>query len=316
VSVEDSDRVVAVDLGGTKTAVATVDRQGTCGPVLVRPTPSRAGPDRVLATVAEAVREVAAGSSFVAVGVGSAGVIDATTGTVVSATDAITRWPGTGVADALGKELGMPVVVDNDVNAHAAGEAWLGAGRGAASVLMVAVGTGVGGAVVLDGAPLHGAHHVAGEVGHVPARGAEHLLCGCGRRGHLEAVASGPGLLRHYRALGGDAAVTDTREVFERARSADPQALRAVEDAAGALGTCLAGLVMLVDPEVVIVGGGLADTGEVWWDPMECALRADLIDVVADVPLRRAELGNRAALVGAAHRAWSELGAGVAEAPR
>lgn len=304
------EQVVAVDLGATKIAVAAIDRQGTCGSVSTRPTPAHHGPDEVLAAVADAVRQVR--DTFphvVAVGVGAAGVIDAETGTVLSATDAITDWPGTRIADDLRRALGLPVVVDNDVNAHAAGEAWIGAGQGAGTVLMAAAGTGVGGALILDGEPVHGAHHVAGEIGHAPARGAEHLPCGCGRCGHLEALASGPGLLRHYHSMGGDAALTDTREVFERARAKDAVALRAVREAAVALGTGLAGLIMLVDPDVVVVGGGLADSGEVWWEPMESAVRSELIDLVADVPVKRAELGGKAAIVGAAHTAWSRLAA-------
>lgn len=302
---ETAEHVVAVDLGGTKIAVAAVDRDGHCGPVITRPTPAHEGPDRVLAAIADAVRQVMDTlPTVVAVGIGAAGVIDDRTGTVLAATDAITDWPGTNISEALRQALGLPVVVDNDVNAHAAGEAWLGAGRGATNVLMVAIGTGVGGAVILDGQPLHGGHHVAGEIGHVPARGAEHLTCGCGRPGHLEAIASGPGLLRHYHFRGGDIAVADTREVVERARLGDSVASRAVCEAASALGTCMAGFIMLSDPDVVVVGGGLTDAGDVWWEPMEAALRSELIDIVGQVPVRSAELGSAAALVGAAQRAW------------
>jgi glucokinase len=250
----------------------------------------------------------------VAVAVGAAGVIDERSGRVLSATDAIAGWPGTELASGLQRLLDLPVFADNDVNAHAAGEAWLGAGRGARTVLVVAVGTGVGGAVVIDGQPLHGVHHVAGEVGHVPARGAEHLTCGCGRRGHLEAVASGTGLLQHYRSLGGRDEVADSRAVLERAAAGDEVASRAVEDAATALGTSLAGMVMLVDPDVVVVGGGLAEAGDLWWEPVERTLRAELVDVAADVPLRRAVLGGTAPLVGAARNAWHRLGPSTEDA--
>lgn len=312
------DQVVAVDLGGTKIAVAAVDRAGTCGPVLVRPTPATQGPDAVLGAVAEAVEEVrgstaSSGACEVrAVGVGAAGVIDEASRTVLSATDAIAGWVGTSIGTRLEQAVGVPVAVDNDVNAHATGEVWLGAGRGASRVVMVTVGTGVGGAVVLDGRPLHGAHHVAGEVGHVPARGAEDLTCGCGRRGHLEAIASGTGLLRHYRGLGGDPTVPDTRGVVAEALAGEATAKRAVTDAATALGTALAGMVMLVDPDVVILGGGVVDAGALWWQPMETALRSELIDVARDVPVRPAELGARAALVGAARRAWDTVAADTA----
>ena len=308
---DGSDRVVAVDLGGTKIAAAPVDASGECGAVEVRSTPAQEGPDRILEAVTRLVRDVnerlGDGRRVAGVGVGAAGVIDSATGTVLSATDALAGWPGTRVADQLGDQLELPVFVDNDVNAHAAGEAWRGAAQGADSVLMVAVGTGVGGAVVMGGEPLRGAHHVAGEIGHAPTRGADHLRCGCGRLGHLEAVASGPGLWRNYRARGGDPAAPDARDVVLRARHGDPVAQHVVEEAGRRLGAALAGIVTVLDPDVVVVGGGLTAAGPTWWQAMEHAMRAELIDVLAEVPLRPAELGDRAALVGAAHLAWTRL---------
>lgn len=311
-----SDRpvVAAVDLGGTKIAAAMVDDQGRCGPAVTRPTPAHEGPERVLDAVADAVREAAEAAGTQgprAVGVGAAGIFDTATGTVVSATDAITGWPGTPVAELLARRVDVPVVVDNDVNAHAAGECWRGAGRDARSTLMVTVGTGVGGAIVLDGRPLQGARGVGGEVGHMPARGAEHLRCGCGKSGHLEAVACGPGMVRHYRYLGGDPEITEARTLAERAGTGDELSCRAVTESAQALGTALAGLVTTVDPDVVVLGGGVSEIGPLWWDPVERTMRAELLAVVADVPLRAAELGATAALVGAAHRAWAELDTGA-----
>lgn len=299
--------VVAVDVGGTKIAAAIVDPTGTCGPVLVRPTPAADGPGAVMAAIADLVREAAGDLPVAAVAVATAGVVDPDAGTVLSASDSITGWAGTRLAERLSDLIDVPVLVDNDARAHAAGEVWLGAGRGAASVLMLAIGTGVGGAVVLDGVPLHGAHLVAGEVGHLPARGAEHLRCPCGRLGHLEAMSSGHGVRRHYRSLGGEKTVTDTRQILNLAKAGDGLALRAVRESAAVLGTTLAGLVMLVDPAVVVLGGGLVQAGPTWWEPMEAALRDELIDVVADVVVRPAELGARAPLIGVARRAWTHL---------
>ncbi|MFH6691348.1 ROK family protein, partial [Cellulosimicrobium funkei] len=174
-----------------------------------------------------------------AIGVGTAGVVDVGRGVIVSATDTLPGWPGTDVAGGLRRRLAdlaadadLPVSVENDVDAHAAGEVWRGAAAGARSALLVAVGTGVGGAVVLDGRPLRGAHHVAGELGHVPVPGAELLRCPCGRTGHLEAIGAGPAVHRRYLALGGDATSPDTRDVVARADAGDELAVSVVRDAA------------------------------------------------------------------------------------
>ncbi|WP_413450925.1 ROK family protein [Georgenia phoenicis] len=318
-----SDIVVGVDLGGTKTAAAMVSADGALGPVRSVPTPAKLGPDAVLDAVAGLVREVVAhGGPLTApdgtelggpvtvrgVGVGSAGVVDTTTGTILSATDSFLGWPGTDVRGGLRARLADvlgagPVTVENDVDAHAGGEVWLGAAAGADSALMVAVGTGVGASVVLGGRPLRGAHHVAGEMGHQPSPDAAGLPCGCGRPGHLEALGSGPALHRHYLRLGGDAAVADTREVCARAAAGDELAARAVRESARAVGRSVAGVVTVLDPAVVVLGGGMSQAGPLWWEPMEAALREELIEPLADIPVRPSALGPVAAVLGAARTA-------------
>ena len=290
---------VGVDVGGTKIAAALVTSEGVVGPVRTIPTPAASGGEAVLDAIAGLVREVAGRQELVGVGVGTAGVVDAARGRILSATDSFADWVGTGVADGLRARLGLErVEVRNDVDAHALGEAWLGAGAGASSVLMVAVGTGVGGALVLDGRLRTGAHHVAGELGHVPAVGAEGLRCTCGRPGHLEALASGPALARRYGVLSGES--VDAREVARRAAAGDGPAVRAIGDAAACLGRAVAGILTVVDPELVVVGGGVSAIGPLWWEPFVAACRAETIDVLADVPIVPARLGAAAALVGAA----------------
>lgn len=305
------DAVIGVDLGGTKIAAALVDVDGQPGPIRNVPTPAKEGPDAILDTVAQLVQGIVddergrgEGAQVLAVGIGAAGVIDTDTGTVVSSTDAIRDWAGTAVADGLAARLKLPVAVENDVDAHAAGEAWRGAAAGASSALMVAVGTGVGGAVVLDGRPLHGAHHVAGEIGHMPAQGSEGLRCPCGRSGHLEAIGSGPALHRYYLSLGGEPSSPGAWDVVERAETGEELARHAVHESAGALGRSIAGVVTVLDPAVVVIGGGMAGAGALWWEAMEDALRAELIDPLADLTVVPATLGGAAPIVGAARAAW------------
>lgn len=298
--------VVGVDLGGTKTSAAVVDPDGEVGPVVTVPTPSAIGPAEVLDAVAAAVRGAVSAigadeAGLVGVGIGAAGAVDVASMTVVSATETFRDWVGTNLEAELQERLGpITVTVRNDVDAHALGEAWRGAAASASTFLMVAAGTGIGGALVVDGRLRTGAHHVGGEMGHVPAPGADGLRCTCGRSGHLEALAAGPAIHRDYLACGGTPSASDTRAVFARARDGDEVALAAINAAASGLARGVAGIVTTLDPDLVVVGGGLAEAGPLWWRPFEDTLRAELIDVLADIPVLPAAAGQTAAIIGAA----------------
>jgi glucokinase len=303
---------IGVDLGGTKTAAGVVSEDGELLFSETAPTLSRAGGEAVLDATAALVaglraRAQADGLSIAGVGVGSAGVIDAGRGVVVSATDAIHGWAGTALTDGLSRRLDLPscaVSAVNDVHAHALGESWRGAAAGTASSLLIAFGTGVGGSFVLAGRPVLGHRYVGGHVGHTASPYAytdgKALPCSCGGSGHVEAAASGPGIHAAFLRLGGSPAVPDTRAVFTLAHDGDPAASRAVHTAAEAAGQAAGGLVNVLDPEVLVVSGGLADAGELWWNPMKAALRRELLDPLVRVPVLRATLANSAAIVGAA----------------
>ncbi|MEV8181801.1 ROK family protein [Specibacter sp. NPDC078692] len=301
--------VVGVDLGGTKTAAGVVAADGSVLLTEQIPTLNRDGGEAILDATAALIaslieRAAAVGAIVEAVGVGSAGVINAAEGTVISATDAIVGWTGTAITAGLTARLGLPSAVVNDVHAHALGEAWHGAGKGASTALMVAFGTGVGGSFVINGQPVLGAHFVGGHVGHFASPLAIHggtaLPCSCGHEGHVEAIASGPAIHAAYLRNGGSASLPDTRAVFDSARAGDDLALSVIAIAAAAAGQAVGGLINILDPAVVVVSGGLADAGELWWDAMEAALRAELLAPLAAVPVVRASLGNTAAIVGAA----------------
>ncbi|ALE04529.1 ROK family transcriptional regulator (plasmid) [Arthrobacter sp. ERGS1:01] len=301
--------VVGVDLGGTKTAAGVIGEDGSVLLTDQVPTLNRDGGEAILDATAALVRSLvervaAQGAVVDAVGIGSAGVINAAEGTVISATDAILGWTGTHITAGLAARLGLPAAVVNDVHAHAMGEAWLGAGAGNGTSLMVAFGTGVGGSFVVDGKPLLGHHFVGGHVGHFASPYAVDrtipLPCSCGHSGHVEAIASGPAIHAAYVRNGGSTSLPDTRAVFDAARLGDELARSVIYIAASAAGQAVGGLVNILDPAVVVVSGGLADAGELWWTPMEAALRAELLAPLAGVSVVRASLGNTAAMVGAA----------------
>jgi glucokinase len=290
--------VLGIDIGGTKTAVGVVDEHGRVLADAVAPTPAQSGADAVLANamdLATAVR-AAVDRPVLAAGVGAPGVVDARRGVVVSATDLLAGWTGTPVAAILTAELGVPVAVDNDVRAAGLGEARHGAGAQASSVLVVAVGTGIGGALVRDGVLVPGASGVAGHLGHLPVPDAGGDPCSCGRPDHLEAAAAGPALLRAARRAG--LPVADTTALVALAATDEP-ARAMLANAATVLGRALGGLVNLLDPDVVVVGGGVAGAGEAWWTPLRRAFHAELLAPAAP-RLVPAALGPKAGLIGAA----------------
>ncbi|MEH0110932.1 ROK family protein [Tersicoccus sp. MR15.9] len=297
--------VIGVDLGGTKLSAGLVAADGSVRHAATVPTPATAGPDAILAAMVALVRSIVAaaaaeGCSVAGLGVGAAGVIDPATGTVAAATDHLRGWAGTPVAERLAAATGLPVRVVNDVHAHGLGEARYGAGAGLAAVLLVAAGTGLGGALVLDGRVVTGARGVAGHLGHVPSPEATGLPCSCGRAGHLEAVASGTGLRDRYREGADGTDVTTGADVARLAAGGDPWATACLDRSAVALGRAIGGWINTVDPDVVIVTGGLAAAGPRWWDRLRQAVDAETIPAAAGCPVVPATLGPHAALVGAA----------------
>lgn len=299
----DSVPLVGLDIGGTKTAAALI---GPDGDVLERrrvPTPARSGPEAVLDTAALLAADLLDAAGGGPVGVGTAGTVDPATGTVRYATDSLPGWTGTPVAHALAERLARPVLVTNDVNAAALGECWAGAGRDRTHLLLVSIGTGLGAAIIRDGRIEAGARGGAGELGHLPVPGAERLRCGCGRYGHLEAIASGSGLSGAYAVETGER-VTG-RAVAERAAAGDAVARQVVDRAGTVLGAALAGLVALLDPQAVLVAGGAADT---LMPAASAAYSAELPGGWADVPLLPAALGADAVVVGAARLAMAHTG--------
>lgn len=299
---------IGIDIGGTKVAAGIVTPANA---VMVRrecATPAADGPDAVLDAAAELAGELLAsapaGDAVHAVGVGSAGAIDSGSRTVVAATDHIRGWTGTDIGGILEARLSLPVAVDNDARAHAVGEAVAGAGYGYGTVVLAAVGTGIGGAVVVGGSPLGGAHGIAGHLGHIPVAEASGMPCPCGLTGHLESISSGGGLVALYRSRSGRQAVTSADAVVSAAAT-DPVAADCVELSAGTLGRVLAGVAALIDPDVLIISGGLQNAGALWWQAVRSAFATTVYPLLTATPLVPARLGVDAAIIGAAHLARS-----------
>ena len=320
--------VVGVDIGGTTVLAGVVDALGRVARTALRTTPGR----RVVTSHAEdalveAILEAADGRPLAGVGVAAAGFVDSAGERVMFAPHL--PWQGEPLRDLLADRLGCPVGLDNDANCAARAEAHHGAARGAASALMITMGTGIGGAVLLDGKVVRGTNGMAGEFGHMQVV-PQGLPCECGRRGCWEQYSSGNALVRNARALMADqpSVLLDMADghpdrvtgsmVTSAAEEGDLVAHRAFVDVGEWLGVGTANLVAALDPEVVVIGGGVSAAGDRLLDPARAALRRTLVGANHRmVPaLVAAELGPRAGMVGAAllvispgdrtARRWSE----------
>lgn len=297
---------LGIDIGGTKIAAGLVAPNGATQAFARIFTPA-GGADAIFrAAIALGARLVAGASPHhhvVAVGVGAAGHVDHVHGVITYAADTLPGWNGAAIGAVLGRAFGLPVIVDNDVNALAVGEQHFGAGRSFQHSLYVAVGTGVGGAIMLGGELWRGANWAAGELGHLLIDVNSERPCSCGQRGHLEAYTAGPALAARYRQLSGVTTSIDLRAVAARATAGDAHALRAINEGAQILGSALAGLLNVLDVQALIIGGGVTGLGEQWWQGLEAAMRATPLPGPRRVALRPAELGDQAVVVGAARLA-------------
>lgn len=278
---------IGLDIGGTKIAGGLVTERGKLVRRGERPTDAQSGGPHVLATALELARTLADGEQVAALGVGTGGQVDAMRGIIAAATDLLPGWAKTNVKAALEDALGVPCFVDNDGNALAMGEARFGAARGKAAVVFLALGTGIGGALLLNGRLHHGAHWTGGEFGH--------LILDADTGRNLESYASGPGLLRTYREMGGVAQTS--REV---AQNPDELATQAVTRTGEYLGWGLVSLANALDPDLMVIGGGLAALGDALLAPARRILSSNALPGPAQCPVVAAALGADASIIGAA----------------
>lgn len=303
---------IGVDVGGTKVLAGVVDQYGGLGATARRSTPGRrVDAELVEETIADAVSAVANGRPIAAVGVAAAGFVDAAGQRVMFAPHL--PWQGEDVRARLSKRIGAAVVLDNDANAAAWAEWRYGAARDTTNVIVVTMGTGIGGGIVLDGRVLRGRNGMAGEFGHMQVVPDGHP-CECGGRGCWEQYSSGNALVRFARErIGvrptvledlchGNPDLLTGPMVTEAAEEGDLVARDAFAAVGDWLGVGLANLVAAFDPERIVIGGGVSAAGDRLLEPARRALVRSLVGaaqrVVPDVV--RAKLGPEAGLVGAA----------------
>jgi len=295
-----SPYVVGVDVGGTAIKAGLFDADLRLLAEFRTPTPRDAGPDAVLTAVLAAVTDTVAcgerrfGAAPAAVGLAVLGLIDETAGVAVMS--AAAGWRDVPLRALAEQAAGVPVGFGHDIRAAALAEARLGAGRGVDNFLFVALGTGIGAAVMIGGEPLAGARGRAGEIGHVPVAG-HAAPCPCGGHGCLETVASARAVADRYGRRAGRVR-PGAAEVADLVRHGDPDAAGVWAEAVAALAEVLAGCAAAFDPAAVVLGGGLAKSGDLLLTPLRAALAARST-LGPPPPVTVAALGDRAALIGA-----------------
>ena len=310
---------IGIDVGGTKVLGGVVDEAGKVLTTARKDTP-RQGGSALTQTIADVAKELLQQHSVASVGVSAAGFVSSDRKTML-ATPNIADWNGVDLDNQLTKLIGLPVVIENDANAAAWGEAKFGAGKNQDHMMMLTVGTGIGGGIVVNGALYRGAFGIAAEFGHMRVVPEGHI-CGCGARGCFEQYASGNALLRHAREAinaspevarnllsRGDGTVAGLtgQAITEAARDGDPVALAAFNTTGQWLGAGIASLAVLLDPACVVIGGGVIDAGEILLKPTRESLERNM-PFAGKHPYPQiiaAQLGNEAGLVGVADLARS-----------
>ncbi|MEV0251760.1 ROK family protein [Nocardia sp. NPDC050712] len=292
--------VLAIDIGGTKTAAAIVDADGTVSSYYREPTRSTAA--ELWAGLGTLLDKVLAdfGSTPDGIGIGCSGPMNWSDGTVSPLN--IPAWQQFPLRRRLCDRFpGIPVRLHNDAVCVAVGEHWKGAVQGAGNVLGMVVSTGVGGGLILGGRLVDGASGNAGHIGHVVVE-PDGPVCTCGGQGCAEAIASGPAVVAWAQAQGWRSRTRATGvELSEDARRGDPIALAALHRAGRALGVAVASAAQLCDLDLVVIGGGLSQAGPPLLDPLETALRKHLrMEYAQHFRVLPARLGQRSGLVGAA----------------
>jgi glucokinase len=304
--------VLAIDIGGTKLAAGIVDPEGR---ILARgevPTQAAEGLEPVLGRIVGLGRDLlsspaAAKAGVERIGVGCAGPVDLQAGLVFNPPN-LPGWIRVPLVERIQQALGLPTVLENDANAAALGEYRYGAGMGARSIVYMTVSTGIGGGIVLDGKVWHGLKDAAGEVGHMTVC-PDGPVCGCGNRGCLEAMASGPNIARRAqeaivagRATGLSQMIHPTSaDVVRLAKEGDAVAHEVWANAVRYLGIGVAAVITILAPERVIIGGGVSRAGDFLFEPLRAEVRRRVKLVpVESVPILPATLGPDVGILGAA----------------
>jgi glucokinase len=308
--------IIGIDLGGTSIKMGLIDQKGDILHMQESPTPVKEGYRRVLDVINHMSEKLLLESEYhweniVGVGIGVPAFLDLSRGIVIEAVNL--GWSQVPLKEEVERMWNVPVMIDNDANAAALGEMWIGAGKGASKLICLTLGTGIGGGVIINGNIYHGVNGSAGEIGHITVREQGGRTCNCGKRGCLETEASataialdaleqvrkmstGP-LKEEYDRIGKITA----KSVIELANLGDSTCGAILAKAGTVLGKALANMCYLLNPEKIVIGGGMSSAGDLLFDPLLKAFHGAILPNVAkNTHIVAAKLGNQAGMVGSA----------------
>ena len=305
---------IGVDVGGTNVKVALVGDDGAIANSNTVPTRAEMGYEYTISNIKKAINDLIKEAKvekhdIKGIGFGLPGQIDCANG-VVRLLPNIPGWVNVPLAKIISDEFGIPVKLDNDVRCAALGELKYGAGKGCQNLVCITVGTGIGSGLIINGKLVRGAANAAGEIGHIKLAMNDGPLCGCGDRACLEAYASGPSIVAMAEDYIKGGKSTKFRElanpditpyiVSEAAKQGDAVALKIFQVMGEYIGIGLASVVNLLNPEKIIIGGGVADAGDILFNPIRETIKKRAMKISADaVEVVKAQLGNTAGVIGA-----------------
>lgn len=309
--------IIGIDLGGTTIKMGLVDHSGRILHFLESPTPVKEGYPSVLQVFDQLSHRLMKESGYeweniTGAGIGIPAFLDFSTGTVVEAVNL--SWYQVSLQADIERIWHVPVQIENDANAAALGELWIGAGKGASSLICLTLGTGIGGGVIINGDIYHGVNGSAGEVGHITVRENGGRTCNCGRKGCLETEASATAIVRNAMEQVHRMSSGALKEAYERmgktltaktivdlAKEGDATCHMIITKAGTVLGKALGNMCFLLNPEMIVIGGGLSYAGDILFDPVKEAFADAVIPRVREnTRIVPAKLGNRAGMVGTA----------------
>ena len=298
--------ILGIDLGGTRIKAGVLTEEGHLKDSFIAPTQADEGAKKVLKNLAEIIEGTKEKYPIKAIGLAVASPLDPETGVLYNPPNL--PFGTFNIKEYLEASCKLPVVIENDANAFVLGEWWKGAGRGSKVLLGITLGTGIGGGLIVDGDIWHGAHGIGGEFGHITIQ-KDGPLCNCGRRGCFEAMASSKFLAETYQRLCMTQETLTPKEIYEKAIKGDTRAIEAFNILARNIAVGLSSLCNALDPDTVLIGGGLANAGMLLLEQVRMHFDPLLLPGIrGKVKLTLAQLKDTAAVFGVAYKAIKAMG--------